>query len=55
MFNPYGVIAVNPAKHAGLNNKGAMAFADWLASAEGQKAIADFRINGLQMFFPSVR
>lgn len=55
MFNPYGVIAVNPAKHAGLNNKGAMALADWITSPEGQKAIADFKINGLQMFFPSAK
>jgi len=52
MFNPYGVIAVNPQRHPGLNNKGAMAFVDWMTSAEGQKAIADFKINGVQMFFP---
>ena len=51
MFNPYGVIAVNPQKHPGINNKGAMAFVDWLTSAEGQKAIVDFKINGVQMFF----
>jgi tungstate transport system substrate-binding protein len=55
MFNPYGVIAVNPAKHAGLNNKGAMALVDWITSPEGQKGIADFKINGLQMFFPSAK
>ena len=51
MFNPYGVIAVNPQKHPGINNKGAMAFVDWLTSAEGRKAIVDFKINGVQMFF----
>jgi tungstate transport system substrate-binding protein len=55
MFNPYGVIAINPAKHAGLNNKGAMALVDWLTSPEGQKAIADFKNNGLQMFFPGAK
>jgi len=55
MFNPYGVIAVNPEKHPGLNNKGAMAFVDWITSPEGQKAIADFKISGLQMFFPSAK
>jgi len=55
MFNPYGVIAVNPDKHPGLNNKGAMAFVEWITSPEGQKAIADFKIGGLQMFFPSAK
>ena len=55
MFNPYGVIAVNPQRHAGLNNRGAMAFMDWITSPEGQKAIADFKINGVQMFFPTAR
>ena len=55
MFNPYGVIAVNPQRHAGLNNRGAMAFVNWITSPEGQKAIADFKINGVQMFFPTAR
>jgi tungstate transport system substrate-binding protein len=32
-----------------------MAFANWLTSAEGQKAIADFKVSGLQMFFPSAK
>jgi tungstate transport system substrate-binding protein len=53
MFNPYGVIVVNPQRHPRSNNAGATAFADWLTSAEGQKAIAAFKINGVQMFFPS--
>ena len=53
MFNPYGVIVVNPQRHPQANHAGAMAFADWLTSAAGQKAIADFKINGVQMFFPS--
>ncbi len=55
MFNPYGVIVVNPQRHAGLNTQGAMAFANWITSPEGQKAIADFKINGVQMFFPTAR
>jgi tungstate transport system substrate-binding protein len=55
LFNPYGVIVVNPQKHAGLNTQGAMAFANWLTSPEGQKTIADFKINGVQMFFPIAR
>ncbi len=55
MFNPYGVIAVNPQRHPGINNPGAMAFVNWITSLEGQKAIADFRINGVQMFFPTAK
>jgi tungstate transport system substrate-binding protein len=53
MFNPYGVIAVNPKKYPDINYQGAMAFVDWITSPEGQKAIADFKINGEQQFFPS--
>ena len=53
MFNPYGVIVVNPQRYPKLNHAGAMAFADWITSAEGQAAVAAFKINGVQMFFPS--
>jgi len=53
MFNPYGVIVVNPQRFPKLNHSGAMAFADWITSAEGLAAVAAFRINGVQMFFPS--
>jgi len=52
MFNPYGVIVVNPQRYPKLNHAGAMAFADWITSAEGQAAVAAFKINGVQMFFP---
>ncbi len=55
MFNPYGIIAVNPQRHPHINHAGALALADWLTSAEGQKAIAAFRINDVQMFFPSAK
>jgi tungstate transport system substrate-binding protein len=55
MFNPYGVIAVNPQKHPGINAQGALAFVNWITSAEGQKIVADFKINGVQMFFPTAR
>ena len=55
MFNPYGVIAVNPQRHPGINSEGAMAFVNWITSPEGQQAIAGFRINGVQMFFPTAR
>jgi len=51
MFNPYGIIAVNPKRYPNLNTKGAMALIDWITSPEGQQAIAGFKINGVQMFF----
>jgi tungstate transport system substrate-binding protein len=53
MFNPYGVIAVNPQRYPTLNNQGAMALVNWLTSPEGREAIAAFKINGVQMFFPT--
>ena len=51
MFNPYGVIAVNPARYPDVNYKGAMRFAGWLTGPEGRRAIVDFRVNGEQLFF----
>lgn len=53
MFNPYGIIAVNPEKVPGVNHKGAMQLVDWLTSVEGQQRIASFRVDGQQLFFPS--
>ena len=55
LFNPYGVIAVNPARHPDVNHAGAMQFIGWLTSAEGQAAIAAFRVDGEQLFFPNGR
>jgi tungstate transport system substrate-binding protein len=55
MFNPYGIIAVNPQKHPSVNNQGAMALVNWVTSPEGLKAITDFKINGVQMFFPATK
>ena len=55
MYNPYGVIAVNPARHPGVNYKGAKALIDWLTSAEGQQRIASFRPAGQQLFFPAAK
>jgi tungstate transport system substrate-binding protein len=55
LFNPYGVIAVNPARYKDANFAGAMKFIDWLTGADGRKAIADFRVNGEQLFFPTPR
>jgi len=53
LFNQYGVMLVNPDKHAHVKKEMGQAFIDWLVSAEGQKAIADYKINGQQLFFPN--
>ena len=55
LFNQYGVIVVNPARHAHVRRADAEAFAQWLVSAEGQAAIASFRIRGEPAFFPDAR
>jgi tungstate transport system substrate-binding protein len=54
LFNPYGVILVNPSKHAHVKKAEALAFMDWLVSGEGQAAIASYKIDGQQLFFPDV-
>ncbi len=53
LFNQYAVIVVNPAKHPHVKRELAQAFADWVVSAEGQAAIAAYRIGGEQLFFPN--
>ena len=53
LFNQYGVILVNPAKHKHVKKEMGQAFIDWIVSTEGQKAIADCRIGGEQLFFPN--
>jgi tungstate transport system substrate-binding protein len=53
LFNQYGVMLVNPAKHPHVKKAEGAAFIDWLVSPEGQKAIADYKINGEQLFFPN--
>ena len=53
--NPYGVILVNPEKHANVKAKDGQQFIDWLISSEGQSAIAAFKIKGEQQFFPSAK
>ena len=53
LFNQYGVMLVNPAKHPHVKAAEAMAFIEWLASTEGQNSIADYRIGGEQLFFPN--
>ena len=52
LFNQYGVMLVNPAKHPTVRVKQGQAFIDWLISSEGQKAIADYKVGGEQLFFP---
>jgi tungstate transport system substrate-binding protein len=53
LFNQYGVILVNPVKHPTVKKAEGQAFIDWIVSPEGQKAIADYKINGNQLFFPN--
>lgn len=55
LFNPYGVMLVNPDKHPTVKVKEGQAFIDWLVSPEGQQAIADYKIGGEQLFFPSAK
>ncbi len=55
LFNQYGIMLVNPARHPNVKAVAGQAFIDWLIGAAGQRAIADFRIGGLQLFFPNTR
>jgi tungstate transport system substrate-binding protein len=52
MFNQYGVMLVNPVKHPNVKKELGQAFIDYLISPEGQKAIANYKINGEQLFYP---
>jgi tungstate transport system substrate-binding protein len=53
LFNQYGVMLVNPSKHTHVKKDLGQAFIDWLISPEGQKAIADYKVGGEQLFFPN--
>jgi tungstate transport system substrate-binding protein len=53
LFNQYGVMVVNPEKHRHVKRAEAQVFVDWLVSAEGQNAIADYKIGGEQLFYPN--
>jgi tungstate transport system substrate-binding protein len=53
LFNQYGVMLVNPAKHPHVKAAEGQAFIDWLVSGDGQRAIADYKIDGEQLFFPN--
>jgi len=53
LFNQYGIILVNPEKHPHVKKELGQRFIDWILSAEGQRAITDFKIDGQQLFFPN--
>jgi tungstate transport system substrate-binding protein len=53
LFNQYGVILVNPAKHPNVKAEQGQAFIDWLVGPDGQAAIASYKIDGQQLFFPN--
>ena len=55
LFNQYGIIQVNPARHPRVNAKGAKQLIDWIQSKEGQDAIAAFRMHGQQLFYPNAK
>ena len=52
LFNPYGIIAVNPARYPDANYQGAMALIAWLTSVQGQRIIANYTADGSPLFFP---
>ena len=52
LFNPYGVILVNPERHPRVNAEAGQAFVDWITGDEGQAAIAAYTLDGEQLFFP---
>ena len=53
LFNQYGIILVNPARHLGVKREMGQAFIDWIIANEGQEAIAAYKIGGEQLFFPN--
>lgn len=53
LFNQYGVMLVNPAKHPDVKAKDGQAFVDWLISPKGQETIAGYKVGGEQLFFPN--
>ena len=55
LFNQYGVIVVDPARHPHLKVQLAQAFADWVVSPDGQATIAAYKIGGEQLFFPNAK
>jgi len=53
LFNQYGVMLVDPAKHPNVKKDLGQKFVDWLVSPQGQEAIAGYKINGEQLFYPN--
>ena len=53
LFNQYGIMLVNPDRHAHVKADIGQTFIDWVVSPEGQAAIAEFEIDGEQLFFPN--
>lgn len=53
LFNQYGVMLVNPARHPSVKAEPGQRFIDWLISPEGQQAIGEYNIDGQQLFFPN--
>ena len=53
LFNQYGIMLVNPAKHPNVKKELGQAFIDWIVSPEGQNTIASYKIDGEQLFFPN--
>jgi hypothetical protein len=53
LFNQYGVILVNPQKHPGVKQDLGQMFIDWVVSPDGQKAIAEYKIEGQHLFYPN--
>ena len=53
LFNQYGVMLVNPAKHPTVKTDLGQQFIDWLVSPEGQRAISGYKIDGQQLFYPN--
>jgi tungstate transport system substrate-binding protein len=55
LFNQYGILLVNPAKQPHVKATNGQTFIDWLVSADGQRAIANYKIEGQQLFFPNAQ
>ncbi len=55
LFNQYGIMLVNPAKHAHVKQDLGNAFINWVVSPAGQKAIAEYKVGGEQLFFPNYK
>ena len=55
LFNQYGVMLVNPAKHPDVKREAGQTFIDWLVSDFGQRVISDYKIGGEQLFFPNAK